>query len=480
MAQTWTHLDVPVVLVKLPSGLRVLFIKTTKHVHLAHVQVDVRTGDDDEGLSGSKFRETAHYLEHLVASMLYSRRFPNGEAKAWVEQHGIDSNAFTSAVRTSHYMSGHASLLDAMIDVQVGAVADFLRPEFYDEKLARGPRFEGEKQSVVRELLADIGDADYQMYEARNAAMFAGCPRAATQADDAKNVLRLTPDQVRDFFQRHYVAGNILITIAAPASVCDVQRLLGKIAAYEFIPTPACGLPERPAPPKLPDDDGNDGKDVRVIRVPVAAASTVHVNLVWRVRLAEYDAKRQRDVLALGALSSLLTGGFTSRLLNKLRVEDGMVYGVSAGRSLDERDAKYGLYIIETSVAAESLPRLLHETFDVLRGMSERGPTKEEMQKYLLNVETDMERRVANLSPGSWVSDYVNRVLFSETLRKNESHFRELLSLTSEDIQRVASEVVPFFTGAVVVLIGAADSTIVDIDVVKENVKMARAGQPLL
>lgn len=466
------HLDAPAVLLRLPNGLTLLVILTSKHVNLAHVQVDVRVGDDDEGMPEDGRRETAHFLEHLVASMLYSRRFPDGEAKAWVEQHGIYSNAFTSAVRTSHYMSGHASLLMDMIDVQVGALADFGKPEFYS-KLADGPRFAREAQAVRRELQGRAGESDMKLYEALADVLYPGHPRSVGQAFDADNVLKLTKQQVLAFVNKYYVAGNMMVTVAGPASVCDVHELAAKVGSFDVLAT--SGPPQRaPPPPPFPAGADNEtGVTVRLVSLPNEA--TVRVTMVWPLRLAEYDAARHGDVLAVNALSSLLTAGFTSRLMEKLRVEDGLVYGVSAEKSLDERDAAYGTYQIDTSVAAKSLPTLVDHTFAVLRGMARDGPTAIEMEKYKLTVETAIERRQASLSPGAWVDDYADHVLFAGTFFSNRQHFAAMRRITGEDVRRAASKLIPFFAGPMVVLIGAPPKAGIDEGDVATLVAKARA-----
>jgi len=442
------------------DGLRVLIIHTGALGRIAHVQVDIRVGDDNEGgtgpQAGSPDRETAHYLEHLVACLLQSRKYPGGEAKRLTERHGISSNAFTSAVRTSHYMSGHAKLLAEMIDVQVGALADF--PQFFDE-LAASPRFAMEKEAVLEELADRIGVPDFEMYEAINAQVFAGHPRAVSQRFDVDNVRRLTPAGVRAFVDKYYVARNMMVTVAGPDALCGVVSVMRQLEQYRF------GRPGAPAaaPVPLPNPFETRINKARVVYVPVAGAKTMRISMIWPCRLREYE-----QTAALGALSHVLTGGFESRLLKRLRVDDGLVYSVSAGADLDERNAAYGTYQIVTSVTQGKVARLVSETFLELRRLVRDGPTAEEMREYTLLIETAQEYRILDRKPGSWVDDYANQALFADTdeaftttaIVSNAERYARKLAVTAEDVRKLAADTIGFLTNNMLfVYSDARDST---------------------
>ena len=437
------------------DGLTVMIVHTPGPGNIVHVQVDVAVGDDYE--VQAEQRETAHYLEHLVASMLRSRKYPRGEAKLASEQHGMYSNAFTSAVRTSHYMSGHGDLLGEIIDMQVGALADFHR---YFDDIAAGPRFAMEQQAVVRELAGKVDEPDYRMYEALNATLFpAGHPRAVPQHTDLVNVQRIRPDTVRAFFTQYYVARNMLVTVAGPTgnAHCTLAGIMALLAPYQFPVGAADGSLARPSPgpwsARLPRSV------VRHVSVP--EGTTTRITLAWPAPLQQYEgttAGRLR-VAAVHALSDFLTGGFTSRLLKRLRVDEGLVYGISAGAALDERDPAYGMYTIETSVAADKVMTVLQDVYAELARITHDGPTAAELDKYRMRIRTSMERRALDQSPGSFVDDYANRVLFTGRLLHdrdtNAARFAQALAVTAADVQAVCQTTLAFLTSPVALLYGS-------------------------
>ncbi len=255
---------------------------------------------------------------------------------------------------------------------------------------------------------------------------------------------------MRAFVERGYTAGNVMVTVAGPIGnpACSVPAILKLLEPYTF---PVAENPlKRPPPPPFPDG-------VTVTHVPLPDTTTVRITLAWPLRLRQYErtAAGRRQVAAVHALSNLLTGGFSSRLLKRLRVQEGLVYSVSAGADLDERDPGFGNYQIATSVDADDVAHLLTDIFDELARMSDEGPLGSEMEKYHMRIRTAMERRVLDASPGSYVDDYANQVLFTRRLGvRNRDRFADALAVTSADIRNICQNVVRFLTGPVVCLHG--------------------------
>lgn len=443
-------LDANVVMMgQLSNGMRILVIGADARSGIAQVQIDVRVGDVNEGMQGDGKRECAHFLEHLVASRLFSDKYDGTaagrDAKKWVEDHGIESNAFTSAVRTSHYMAGLADFLHDMIDIQIGAIADF--PKHF-EKLTRAnggeaSAFAKEAAAVQRELNSKIDDPEYVIYEGMNRTLFAGNPRSVPQSFDSANVVKLTPKTVLDFFTKHYVARNMMITVAAPLKMCDIAGIMNKLEYFRFAAAD-------PPPYQVAKANFSVASPPNFIKM--ATSSTVHVIFAWPIALSMYEKniEKQRQVAALSAVTYMLTGGFTSRLLGRLRVKEGMVYSVSADASLDERSEGLGFYEISTSVDAANVTKLIENVFAELKKLADDGPTADELAKYKISVTTSIYRRIQNRMPSKWVDEYSNMALFADDKDYDSSQQLEELAysiskrstqalmLTSTGIQEMA------------------------------------------
>ena len=420
---TGSGLDVPHEIIKRDDGLTILLLHTSLPGAISHVQVDVKVGDDNEARPDE--REAAHFLEHLVASLLRSRTYKGEGTKRFAEEHGIESNASTSSVRTSYYMNGHVDRLQMMIDMQVGAIADFL--ELFEGD--RGKRYALEESAVQRELAAKIDTPEFRLYEEFNRIVYGAHPRAVSQRTDMVNIMKMRSATVRTFFAAHYVPRNMLVTVATSE---PKERVLAMLAPYSFARTSNVVAVPRPSLTQ-PFPRG-----LHVHALELKDAHTVRMTFAWPLPVRRFDD----DAFVVRAISNLLTGGFSSRLLNRLRVVDGAVYSVQAYGCVDETDAGFSNYQIETSANAADVAEVIAHTLDELATLCRDGPTDDEMEKYRLRIRTARERRMLSRSPSGYVDDYAEQVLFTGAIvETNARRFKLAERVSKFDVMRVCRSI---------------------------------------
>jgi predicted Zn-dependent peptidase len=406
-------LDAPRMIYDLEDGgPRVLIISTRLPGAIAHVQVDVVVGDDNEGTEiDRKDRESAHFIEHLVASLLYSDSFPDGNAKRLAEEKGVSSNAYTSDVRTSYYMSGLDSDLETMIDMQVGAIADFER--YFDSDIAKAEKYGGERLAVERELSKRVAKPEFRVYERLRSIIYAGHPRATSQRIDIEEIRKKQPDDVLRFFRQHYTPSNMLIVIASPRPRDEVKALLERRRGNVKSIVERFTRRRYPPPPDRVALRDNWIRRVDAVHVSLPDEQTTQLVMAWRLPVTRFDYDRAR---ALRALDYLLVGGFSSRLLERLRIKDkGLVYSVSASAQLDERDAGFSVFYVETTCKASDARLVVRHVLEELRSMAKDGPTDDEMDKWRLLLTGERERLCLSRSPSRYVDSYSTFLLFHHT-----------------------------------------------------------------
>jgi zinc protease len=139
----------------------------------------------------------------------------------------------------------------------------------------------------------------------------------------------MTPQDVRDFYQRWYTPSNAALVIAGDVDVAQVQAMAERIYGR---------IPARAVPPRKPREEpaqaGPRRMDYR------AAADQAMVALAFKVpRWSGGDDDGSQDALALTVLSAVLDGYSGARL------ERSLVQGVGSGgqRIADSASASYGL-----------------------------------------------------------------------------------------------------------------------------------------
>ncbi len=112
----------------LTNGIRILYIFIGGEV--VHVQIDVKTGSDDEfgdNELNSYELESAHFLEYLMAQFTSTKNSTKSSIKIAqeLENLGVTWNAFTTPHRTGYYLTGPKETFCSMKEY------DFLKKKFF-------------------------------------------------------------------------------------------------------------------------------------------------------------------------------------------------------------------------------------------------------------------------------------------------------------------------------------------------------------
>ncbi|MBN1206111.1 MAG: insulinase family protein, partial [Myxococcaceae bacterium] len=184
----------------LPSGLRVVTIETP-HLHTALLAVYVRTGSRHETAANNG---VSHFLEHLF--FRGSESWPDTvKMNAAVEEVGGNLNGVTTRDHGYYYTPLHPDHLGVGMEI----LGDMLtRPRLTD--------MEVERQIILEEMLDEVDEKgrDIDIDNLSKRVLFPQHPLAFKIAGTRESVSRLTHEQVREHFARHYVTGNMVVTAA--------------------------------------------------------------------------------------------------------------------------------------------------------------------------------------------------------------------------------------------------------------------------
>jgi zinc protease len=190
------------------------------------------------------------------------------------------------------------------------------------------------------------------------AAAYPGHPAGRPTGGTAETLAALPEAAIRAAHARQLRRGGLLVAAAGAIGADELAALLGTL--FAALPE---GAPE--APPALP---GFAGFGRRV--VPMAfPQSTI---LFGQPGLAVHDPDWEAAQVMLRVLGG---GGFSSRLMQAVRVERGLTYGITAGL-----DVLYGQALISGGFATENgkVAEALAVTAAEWRRMAGDGPTTAE------------------------------------------------------------------------------------------------------
>jgi zinc protease len=170
-----------------------------------------------------------------------------------------------------------------------------------------------------------------------------------TVIGNPESVARITVDDVRNFYETHYVPNHGSIVIAGDV---NAEAALDTASRF-FADWPAAELPPRPAiSPKT-----FDSNRIYLIDRPTAVQSEIRIGHIGISRSTE-------DYFALSVMNALLGGVFNSRINLNLREKHGYTYGA---RSMFAFRRQAGPFVVSAPVRNEVTRESVTEVLAELR-----------------------------------------------------------------------------------------------------------------
>ncbi len=223
------------------------------------------------------------------------------------------------------------------------------------------------------------------------------------------------------------------IYITGPSKVLEIKSIINNECGWK-----GQASFEREVSYKEPDELTKP----RITLIPIKKANQAQVRIG---RFLGKEEIKNEELLSLSA--HYLGGGFTSRLMRVLRVENGLTYGVGAFAGGQKQ---YGRAGISTSTKIESLEKLLNKTKEAL-DLAAAGKIKEE----------DLDRAQGSLAgsyPFGFESNgaYLSQLQFLDHKELPYSelfHFPERVrGFSKDDVQKMTAKIFDWNTMDIVIV----------------------------
>lgn len=388
----------------LPSGLTVVTVETP-HLHSAMCSVYVRVGSRHEELETNG---VSHVLEHLF--FRGSRRFPNSvKMNAAVEAVGGNLNGVTMRDSSFFYTPAHPD----GVGVSLAILGDMLsRPRLV--------QLETEKKIILEEMLDEVDERgrDIDVDNLSKRLLFEKHPLAMKIAGTPETVRAMTPRQVKQHFERAYVTGNVVVSVAGPVKHGRVVEQAAR--AFRHVPR-GPQLVETPAP-----SPRRDGPQVKYVSLEEAQ---VEFRLTFP---AVSDA--HPDYAPLSLLRRVLDDGLSSRLPFNVVEKRGLAYSI--GATLDVFHDT-GAFEVDGATAPRQLAKVVAVVLETLATLRAGRIAPEELRRAKRRNAMHLEFMFD--SPADLCGWFGGTRLFRkpETV---EQRIAEANAVTLADLRRVARE----------------------------------------
>lgn len=245
------------------------------------------------------------------------------------------------------------------------AVALFLtalgQPDFRDEDLQRG------KRQFLAAIEAEKASPGALSAKAFNEAIFDGHPYAQPGKGTQDSLAAITAADLQRFYKQYFVAANGVLTLVGAIDRAQAESLADSVESVLDVGSRAEALPEVVKT-----------QDAASIR-KAFPSQQAHV-VMGSVGIKRDDPDRLKLVLANHILGG---GGFTSRLVKKVREERGYAYSIY---SFFSPRAQRGSFLIGMQTRGDQVDDALQITRETLKAFLEEGPSEEEFEAAKANV----------------------------------------------------------------------------------------------
>jgi predicted Zn-dependent peptidase len=388
----------------LPSGLMVL-IETLPYVRSVALGYYLRSGSavELEERSGA-----SHFLEHLVFKG--TERRSTADIAGIIDELGGDVDAFTGKEYTSFY----AHVLDEQVDTALDLLTDIVRyPRFSDSDL------EMERGVILEEIKMVEDTPDDLVNEIFVTSFWPDHPLGRPILGNEGTVTRLTKKHIEAHYSETFRPSNLIFCASGNVKPDQIVPFLEKaFASYDLVPATngwAAPLPRQ-----------------HVVLRQKHELEQVHLCLGSK-GFPQQDEGRYAAAL----FNTVLGGGMSSRLFQRIREKEGLVYSVT---SYHNGYMHGGYEAVYAACNPRNLKRVLNITLEEMRKVRNAGVTEEELQAAKRHLKgsilLSLESTISRMSSIARQEYYYGRQFTPDEI------ISHIDAVTMADIQEIAKSIV--------------------------------------
>jgi predicted Zn-dependent peptidase len=378
----------------LPNGL-ILLSEEMDHIRSISIGIWMKSGSRDES---PEVNGISHFAEHMVFKGTTSR---SAQAIAReVDSIGGNMDAFTG----KEVICFNVKVLDEHLPVAVDILSDLvLNPIFDPKDILR------EKGVILEEIKMDEDNPDYLIHEIFTQNFWKDHPLGKPILGTKETVRSFQQEKLFDFYRQRFVPNNIIISAAGHL---NHQRFVDLIKErFSGLTSVANGY-HQPAPSVTPRIVTRHKKSLEQVQLCIGVPS--------------HPISHEKRYVSY-VLNTVLGGGMSSRLFQKVREEQGLVYSIYSDLN-PYRDT--GCLMVNAGTSVESARKVVDSVLAEFRELKSTPIPEEEL------------RRAKDQLKGNLMLGLESSTSRMSNLARQEMYFERFFTLdeTVEQIEAVTAE----------------------------------------
>lgn len=350
----------------------------------------------------------SHFIEHMMFKGTKNRT--SKQLVAEIENLGGVINAFTGRECTCYYVR----LLDEHLNIGIDILSDMILNSKFDEK-----DIEREKSVIIEELKMYEDSPEDLTYDILLEKVYNNKGIGKNILGSKESIKSMNRDAILDYFEKFYVPENAVLSICGNFDFEETVKLIEDKFENWHGEKPDYNLQNEIFNPCIVKKD----RDYEQTNLAICFE-------------CENIGSSSNDVYAIDIINNVLGGSSTSRLFQRIREDEGLVYSIYSEQEFYREKGELGIYASMSTENLEDVYRLVKEE---IISLNKNGITEEELNnskeqlkgEFMLGMESTESRMNA-------IGKYMLITGKVETL---EDVIEGLNSITMEDINRVIKDV---------------------------------------
>lgn len=362
--------------------------------------------------AGSRFDEmpgVAHFLEHMLVAG--TEKFPSKNLLAdHIQKVGGDFGASTNQDTIKFWIE-----IPEVVDLGIGIE---LLNECLTKSSFNSEIIENERGAIFSELKSKKSNPSQYIHDVSRRLAFQNTSIQHGNLGSESDIAVITKDILLNHYKKYIHTGRVVFVVSGGVEMDHLIDQLNEIS----LPTGEYFRPSEEVP---------IFNEQKMLIEPYEGMSQLHVVLTRRFIAEDY-----KELCALWVLNYVLASGRGSRLVTKLRYQNGLVYMVN-GSIMNAPD--WGRINISFSCDRNNYKEvtdLIYSEFKILKGT---GLSESELENVKSRITKGAIRDMQ--TSASWAAFHENTCLYEpDNVKTIEEYLNTILDLTRSDISDVINK----------------------------------------
>lgn len=349
-----------------------------------------------------------HFIEHMIFKGTEKRKVR--EMAREIESLGGYINAYTSYDQTVY----HITIASRYAATALNILADAVQHSTFDPL-----ELEREREVILEEIRMGKDNPSNKLFNQTMSALFQHHPYRRPIIGFDKTIKSITRDPMVSFFKKWYTPNRMVFIAAGDFSIPEMEGRVRE-TFKEFKPLSE-GIALRIREPEQ--------KEIRTV-ISHGNFKETYLQIAFPIPSATHE-----DIPGLDILSHLLAGEEASRLVQKIKLEKGLVNSISCS-SFTPKDP--GIFIIGATLPPENVEKASEEILKEVIRVKREGISAEELHRVKVSIESDL------IYDRQTVQGEARKIGYYEVIAGDvqfeKEYMRRILLMQSEDVRGIVGK----------------------------------------